>query len=638
MYLQEVKLYNWRKFKATEDGNPGLVVHFKKGLNLLIGENDSGKTAIIDAIRMVLGTNSRMTDWITDEDFSEGTENLEIECVFSDLSEQEEAYFLEWLTTEGKQVEKTSLRVVLRANKYIDVNQIEKINKEIVAGPLNHEQGMHSIAQEYLRVTYLKPLRDAENELRPGYRSRVAKVIEGLEAFRSEEKKNEVIKGFESAFSALDQELKEPVLDKIDGHLSMFLSKTDSKKAQVQNKSLTFQEVLRRLELNYNDIKSGLGSTNILFMSLELIALREQEIGAQLTLIEEIEAHLHPQAQLRVIKSFETYLAENPSFNAQYILTTHSPSLASSVKMENLILIYNDNAYPMSEEYTKLEKDDYKFLDRFLDATKANLFFAKGVILVEGFAENILVPAIAEAIGRPLHQYGVSVVNVQGTRFNRYIPIFLRKEELMNFPVSVITDMDISPKSHYIHKSEESEEFYSQINKPQTIQEIKNEINSDWTNEQAKEHFKVWEYTEEQIGLISSDVEKEKTKEYQDGEEEVKVFLASPWTLEHSIAKSMLREEFEKVIVQLREYKNEKTSNDKMKEWRNIEDVHERATETYQFVKKNSISKAMIAQQLAEKVLKFTDDEASKLIIDYELKYIIDAIKHVTGGESNADT
>lgn len=637
MYLQEVKLYNWRKFKATEDGNPGLVVHFKKGLNLLIGENDSGKTAIIDAIRMVLGTNSRMTDWITDEDFSEGTEYLEIECVFSDLSEKEEAYFLEWLTTEGKQLEKNSLRVVLRANKYMDVNQIEKINKEVVAGPVKHEHGMHSIAQEYLRVTYLKPLRDAENELKPGYRSRVAKVIEGLEAFRSDEKKNEVIKGFENAFSALDQELKEPVLDKIDGHLSRFLSKTDSKEAQVQNKSLTFQEVLRRLELNYDDIKSGLGSTNILFMALELIALREQEIGVQLTLIEEIEAHLHPQAQLRVIKSFETYLAENPSFNAQYILTTHSPTLASSIKLKNLILIFNDNAYPMSEEYTKLEKDDYKFLDRFLDATKANLFFAKGVILVEGFAENILVPAIAEAIGRPLHQYGVSIVNVQGTRFNRYIPIFLRKEGSMNFPISVITDMDISPESHYIHKSEESEELYSQINKPQTIQEVKSEINSDWTNEQAKEHFKIWEYTKEQIGLISSDVEKEKKEEYQDSAEEVKVFLALPWTLEHSIAKSMLKEEFEKVIVELREYKKEETSNDKMKEWRNIENVHERATETYQFVINNSISKAMIAQQLAEKILNFTDDETSKLINDTELKYIIDAIKHVTGGELNAD-
>ena len=73
---------------------------------------------------------------------------------------------------------------------------------------MNHEQGMHSIAQEYLRVTYLKPLRDAENELKPGYRSRVARVIEGLEAFRSDEKKDEVIQDFEEAFKALNNELQ----------------------------------------------------------------------------------------------------------------------------------------------------------------------------------------------------------------------------------------------------------------------------------------------------------------------------------------------------------------------------------------------------------------------------------------------
>jgi len=637
LFLKEVKLNNWRKFKGAEDGSPGLALRFKKGLNILIGENDSGKTAIIDAIRMVLGTNSRMSDWVTDEDFSEGTDNIEIECIFSDLSDKEEAYFLEWLTTEGKQLDTTYLRVVFRANKYIDVNQIEKINKDIVAGPINHEQGMHSIAQEYLRVTYLKPLRDAESELKPGYRSRVARVIEGLEAFRSEGKKNEVIEDFENAFSGLEHKLNEPVLEKVDEHLKRFLSKTDSREAQIQNKSLTFQEVLRRLELNFNDIKSGLGSTNILFMALELIALREQEIGAQLTLIEEIEAHLHPQAQLRVIKSFEKYLDDHPSLNAQYILTTHSPTLAASVKLENLILIFNDNAFPMSEEYTKLESDDYEFLDRFLDVTKANLFFAKGVILVEGFAENILVPAIAEAIGRPLHQYGISVVNVQGTQFNRYIPIFLRKKESMNFPVSVITDMDISPKSHYTHTSEESKEQYLQINKPQTIQEIKNIIDNDWSNEQVKKYFETWEYTTEQIGLISSHVKKERAENYFDAKEEIRVFLAEPWTLEHSIAKSMLKEKFEQIIVDLRDYKRQKTSSEKLETWRGISNTHERATNTYQFVLTNSISKAVIAQRLSEKILNFTVGEIEKLENDSELKYIIDAIKHVTGGEWIAD-
>jgi putative ATP-dependent endonuclease of OLD family len=628
LFLKEVRLYNWRKFESPKEGAPGLVVTFKEGLNILIGENDSGKTAIIDAIRMVLGTNSRTSDWIEDEDFSSGTDNLTIECTFSGLSPKEESYFLDWLTVEGEALETTSLRVVLKANKYKDANQVEKISKEILAGPENHEIGMHSIAQEYLKVTYLKPLRDAESELKPGYRSRVARVIEGLEAFQDDEKKEEVIKGFEEAFDELDKELKEPVLDRVDEHLRSFLSTNDKRESQIQNRALTFKEVLRRLELNYDEIKSGLGSTNVLFMALELIALREQEIGAQLTLIEEIEAHLHPQAQLRVIKSFEKYLEDNPSMKAQYILTTHSPTLAASVKLENLILLYNGNTYPMSEEYTLLGQDDYQFLDRFLDATKANLFFAKGVILVEGYAESILVPAIAEAIGRPLHLHGISVVNVQGTRFNRYIPIFLRNKGVMNFPVSVITDMDISPTSHYIHNSQESEELYKKIEKPQTLQEIKDEINEKWTNKDAEKYFKVWDYTEGQINLIKNDIEAKKKSEYRNGEEGIKVFLASPWTLEHSVAKSSLKEEFEKVIVDLRGYKRQKSADEKLEEWGEMVDKHRRATVTYQFVLNNSISKAIIAQRLSERLT-----DSKKLRGDEELRYIINAINHVTGGE-----
>src|SRR5699024_5560750 len=103
--------------------------------------------------------------------------------------------------------------------------------------------------------------------------------------------------------------------------------------------------------------------------------------------------------------------------------------------------------------------------------------------------------------------------NVQGTMFNRYIPIFIRKKGSMNFPVSIITDMDISPKSHYVHKSEESKTDYPNIKKPQTLQQIKKEVNRDWTNEQVKEHFEIWDYTEGLIDQIKSDVEKEKKEE-----------------------------------------------------------------------------------------------------------------------------
>jgi putative ATP-dependent endonuclease of OLD family len=86
-------------------------------------------------------------------------------------------------------------------------------------------------------------------------------------------------------------------------------------------------------------------------------------------------------------------------------------------------------------------------LERFLDATKANLFFARGVIIVEGDAENILIPTIAEIIEKPLHEYGVSIVNVGTTAYKRYAKIFLRKNkddnnDWLDIPVSVVTDKD----------------------------------------------------------------------------------------------------------------------------------------------------------------------------------------------------
>ena len=70
------------------------------------------------------------------------------------------------------------------------------------------------------------------------------------------------------------------------------------------------------------------------------------------------------------------------------------------------------------------ETSRLQFLERFLDATKANLFFAKGLIMVEGDAENLLIPAIAQLIGKNLYQYGVSVVNVGSTAYKRYVNIF----------------------------------------------------------------------------------------------------------------------------------------------------------------------------------------------------------------------
>ena len=75
-------------------------------------------------------------------------------------------------------------------------------------------------------------------------------------------------------------------------------------------------------------------------------------------------------------------------------------------------MIRKGRAFSLAEGQTGLDKSDYRFLERFLDVTKADLFFACGVMIVEGDAENILLPALATLIGRDFTEHGVSIVNV----------------------------------------------------------------------------------------------------------------------------------------------------------------------------------------------------------------------------------
>ena len=111
-------------------------------------------------------------------------------------------------------------------------------------------------------------------------------------------------------------------------------------------------------------------------------------------------------------------------------------------------MIQNGHAFSLAKDETKLEPSDYRFLERFLDATKANLFFARGVMIVEGDAEGILLPTLARLIGRDFTEYGVSIVNVGGVGLRRYARIFQRNDEKIGqigIPVACVTDMDVMP-------------------------------------------------------------------------------------------------------------------------------------------------------------------------------------------------
>ena len=160
-------------------------------------------------------------------------------------------------------------------------------------------------------------------------------------------------------------------------------------------------------------------------MACELLLHKEAENAkrSSFLLIEEPEAHVHAQRQLKLIQSLEIGAETN---RQQIILTTHSPLLASIVKLKNIVLLKHGEEFPMANKYTMLSEDDYKYLERYLDATKANLFFARSVIIVEGPGEALLLPTIAKLLNRSFTDFGTSLVDVRGVGLRRYARIFQR--------------------------------------------------------------------------------------------------------------------------------------------------------------------------------------------------------------------
>ena len=634
MYLSELKLFNFRKFgvfETEEDINPCLSLQFNEGINLLVGENDSGKTAILDAIRYTILTQSFEYIRLENEDFhlpfgkqeKDRATELRIECVFRNLNDNEAKNFLEWLSIEkvNKDVHSYSLKVSLVARR-----KNKNIYYDIKAGPDEEGSQLNGEVRNLLRATYLKPLRDAEQELAPKRNSRLSQILDSHEAFKDKNddhyllevinEANQKVRKYFQGLTNSDEQLPDQagklLMDEINKYLASFSGVNTPLNSNFSISTQTLKNILEKLSLGLLSDKSGLGSHNLLFIATELLLLKRKDYtGLRLALIEEIEAHLHTQAQLRLI-DFLQEEAENSSI--QLILTTHSPVLASKINLKNLIICKNENAFPMGPDYTELLLGDYLFLERFLDSTKSNLFFANGVIFVEGDAENLLLPALAQIIDRPLSNYGASVVNVGNTAFMRYARIFKRhdpKMGILNINVACITDNDIKPDVYKKH------------------------------NPEAKTKSDL--HTEQPIS------ERRKSKEDRLRGQGVEVFISPEWTLEYDIGLSILQKELFIAVLRankiqnsdkfgLTETKRQEVNeevNSKYKEWEeNGTSNEERAFYIYHdLMLLGNVSKSITAQCLAQIILSEKIRLKPLIIEDKTLEYLINAIAYVTNSE-----
>jgi putative ATP-dependent endonuclease of OLD family len=382
-------------------------------------------------------------------------------------------------------------------------------------------------------------------------------------------------------------------------------------KLEVANSNVSeSQKVLSLLEkvrLNVDHDKKdvygipGLGTSNIMSMACELLLQKQKSDSSQFTLIEEPEAHIHPQRQMKLIRSLES--SANDSSH-QIIVTSHSPLLASVVHLENLVIVKSGKVYPMDVKSTKLAANDYKFLERFLDATKSNLFFANGVLIVEGSGEEILLPTLAKLIGRNLSDYGVSIVNVMSRGLIHYANIFKRSDDTkMGIPVACITDRDIEPDV------------------------APNILNQDVEN--TKRHW----HTESDLLKDPSLQDKIKQREEDINDGDVKAFIANHWTLEYDLVWSGWKNDIFKKTLIAALFQATGIKQATQAEWlKGFDDAKDSESCSVLFYKHVKDHKAEFANYLANKLEDMLDAEISyKEIIP---SYLVDAIKYVTGGNN----
>ena len=470
MILTELHIEN---FRIYGEGDKALKISLNSGVTAIVGENDAGKSAIVDAIRFALGTTDQ--DWyrLEESDFHKGESNREIRiaCKFEALGEKELRTYVEYLTYDVSGGGKAPILYVnwtavdtgtlLKGKPF---RRVEMRSGKDASGPAFIQE-----LRERLKTTYLRPLRDAELALSSGRGSRLSQILLQDKAIESsgddynpgsktEPKKLGVLGIGDFTNNLLEnQQSISDTRDKIDSHLAKLSLYGDELKSSIKvnsskdSNNRRLRLLLEKLDLSLSEIdaheyfgKLGLGSNNLLFIACELLLMAQDDVGCKLLLIEEPEAHLHTQRQLSVMSYLQNQAKD---LGIQIIITTHSPNLASTLDLSNIVMLQGGDAFSLEKGKTKLAISDYRFLARFLDVTKANLFFARGIMIVEGDAENVILPTIAKLLGYDFTSHGVSIVNVGGIGLRRYAKIFQRNDthEKLNIPVACVTDMDVMP-------------------------------------------------------------------------------------------------------------------------------------------------------------------------------------------------
>lgn len=465
MYIARVHIGNFRCFHDT-------TIDFRPGLNVIIGENNAGKTTLLKALALVFERRGRSRPTI--HDFHRLLEPLTappaitVEATLRSSpndTESDRALVGSWLTKldkpweaqltysfflpEQHHKEFTEALVGTDRDRFFEVVEefIPKYVSRVYGGNPATLVTADPESLAKFDCQFLDALRDVESEMfaggNPLFRSMLLEVLDLG-------KKPEECRDLRAAFRKNSNTLRDELVGRLDTdrlfRLVAVTGAADGGSPKLHG-ALDESDLMAALRLfiareifAFPATHNGLGYNNLLYISLVLASLSfrvsKERLGQNaaifpMLLIEEPEAHLHPALQYKLLAHIVDRVHAEPHQNRQVFVTTHSTHITAASRLSPIICLsvradgaigvsYPSRLYPDTAE----GRESRGYVERYLDATKSAMLFAKATVFVEGIAEQLVVPALARMLGKSFDEHHVCVVRVDGVTFKHFLPLF----------------------------------------------------------------------------------------------------------------------------------------------------------------------------------------------------------------------